>query len=197
MFRTEPFSARELQNLVDRLNRGDLNALWALIYGYRKRLASTLIKRHELLLASGKEGHDAVMDAFIHVAEKWPRAATTLTPRTVEGWLYKVVLNWNIDEWRKRRRERVYIAEAQALGRASFLQGLPEAAFSKEMAEIIECYVDTLDPSSRILFEGSIYDNKTYADLADRLGWTKDQVKHQLTQLRSELRHLLHAMGLL
>ena len=61
----------------------------------------------------------------------------------------------------------------------------------KELARIIETFLDTLTVENRVIFMRRYWFSDTYKDIADRMGITEKTVSMRLTRIRKQMREYL------
>ena len=62
---------------------------------------------------------------------------------------------------------------------------------AKELARIIESFLDTLTVENRVIFMRRYWFSDTYKDIADRMGITEKTVSMRLTRIRKQMREYL------
>ena len=62
---------------------------------------------------------------------------------------------------------------------------------AKELAQIIEKFLDTLTVENRVIFMRRYWFSDTYKDIADRVGITEKMVSMRLTRIRKQMREYL------
>ena len=62
---------------------------------------------------------------------------------------------------------------------------------AKELAHIIEKFLDTLTVENRVIFMRRYWFSDTYKDIADRVGITEKMVSMRLTRIRKQMREYL------
>ena len=62
---------------------------------------------------------------------------------------------------------------------------------AKELARIIETFLDTLTVENRVIFMRRYWFSDTYKDIADRMGITEKTVSMRLTRIRKQMREYL------
>lgn len=68
---------------------------------------------------------------------------------------------------------------------------------AKELARIIESFLDTLSVENRVIFLRRYWFSDTYSDIAQRVGLTEKNVSVRLTRTRSKMREYLLERGVL
>ena len=62
---------------------------------------------------------------------------------------------------------------------------------AKELARIIESFLDTLTEENRVIFMRRYWFSDTYEEIADRIGITEKNVSVRLTRIRKQMREYL------
>ena len=62
---------------------------------------------------------------------------------------------------------------------------------AKELAQIIEKFLDTLTVENRVIFMRRYWFSDTYKDIAERVGITEKMVSMRLTRIRKQMREYL------
>ena len=68
---------------------------------------------------------------------------------------------------------------------------------AKELARIIESFLDTLSVENRVIFMRRYWFSDTYKEIADRVGITEKTVSMRLTRIRKQMREYLVAREVL
>ena len=64
---------------------------------------------------------------------------------------------------------------------------------AKELAALIENFLDTLSVENRVIFMRRYWFSDTYKEIADRVGMTEKMVSMRLTRIRRKMREFLLA----
>ena len=70
-------------------------------------------------------------------------------------------------------------------------QNVEKEMEAKELAHIIENFLDTLSVENRVIFMRRYWFSDTYKDIADRIGITEKTVSMRLTRVRKQMREYL------
>ena len=62
---------------------------------------------------------------------------------------------------------------------------------TKELARLIEQFLDTLSVENRVIFMRRYWFSDTYKDIAKRVGMTEKTVSMRLTRIRKQMREFL------
>ena len=62
---------------------------------------------------------------------------------------------------------------------------------AKELAHMIENFLDTLTVENRVIFMRRYWFSDTYKEIADRVGITEKMVSMRLTRIRKQMREYL------
>ena len=143
-----------------------------------------------------QDAEECVNDAYLGAWNAIPPAR----PDPLSAYLVKIVRNLSLKRyWRQeaaRRSGRCTVAleelEACAAGRET-----PEEALdARELARVIEGFLDTLTTRERVIFMRRYAYLDTYADIAERVGISEKNVSVRLTRIRRRMRRYLTERGM-
>lgn len=154
----------------------DLAELASLFDIHRGRLVA--IVRRRLDTAAGRLDPDAIVsDTFADAARAWPAYQAVRSPEPFV-WLYRIVLDRLIDEWRRHvrpkrdfRREVPWPSHPSIdLGLRADQTGASEAAVRDEQAALLRAAIDRLKDADRevVLLRG--YDDLSFREIGEILG---------------------------
>lgn len=130
---------------------------------------------------------EALQSTFVKAAE----AGHTADPRTIKGWLFRVAYN---EAMLLRRRQAV---DHRATRKVAW-QSNPESAavdsdvLRQEVVERVRRGLETLPPDQRTVVRLRIYEDKTFAEIAEELGIPLGTV---VTRMRAALQKLNRELG--
>ena len=131
------------------------------------------------LLGRHHDALDVVQDVFI----RWDAQCARQTPKQPRGWLRRVTLNRAID---LHRRTRSAPPPADDALRLMAVKDKPAASLDREMLRHdIAAALDNLSDVQRSVLVAKIFDELTFARIADELGLAPSTVKtHYLRAVR-------------
>ncbi len=116
-------------------------------------------------------------------------------PNPLLTYVCKIVRNISLKVYYKKgaaKRNSVYDVAMQEL--EDYLPALNtvEAEIeAKELAHILESFLDTLTKENRVIFMRRYWFSDTYADIAQRVGLTEKNVSVRLTRIRQKMKQYL------
>jgi len=185
---TEPASATDAEDQRDA----------ALAAGGDGEAYARIVRRHQGAVAGWMwrftrdpgEQRELVQDVFV-------QAYTSLPRYRGDGpfghWLHKIAVRAGYAFWRERaRRTRERGLDAEDLER---LAEDPADAGAAEAAEVVARVLERLPPRDRAVLTLLYLEEKTVAEAADLLGWSRSMVKVQAWRARAKVRILLGGGG--
>lgn len=130
---------------------------------------------------------EALQSTFVKAAE----SGHTADPQTIKGWLFRVAYN---EAMLLRRRQSV---DHRATRKIAW-QANPESAavdsevLRQEDVERVQRGLETLSPEQRTVVRLRIYEDKTFAEIAEELGVPLGTV---VTRMRAALQKLNRELG--
>ena len=144
------------------------------VYGWAYRLMG---RHHDAL--------DVVQDVFL----RWSKQCARQIPEAPRGWLRRVTVNRALDLIRQRRANRD--VRSVALEGADDPQGL--AAGDREvLRDDVVSALETLSARQRSVLVAKVYDELTFAEIAQELGIAIPSVKTHYVRAVSTLRDCLN-----
>lgn len=149
----------------------------------------------ENILNDRRDAEECLNDAYLAV---W----NTVPPRRPDpllSYVCRIVRNQALKRYHAnaaRKRNSVYDAALEELAECLPAAGSPqEAAEAKEIAGIINAFLETLDPGSRILFVRRYWHADSIGELAEAFRLSKHAVSVRLSRIRKALRKRLEEEG--
>jgi RNA polymerase sigma-70 factor (ECF subfamily) len=170
-----PAGVDEEGRLVADSVSGDPDAFAALVRMHQRRvfrLVGRFFRRPEDI-------EDAAQDTFLTA---WKKLATYRATAPFEHWLTRVCLNCCYEKLRKRKPVELPLLLD---GDPAAPQAAPEAALE------VERLLRTLPPRDRFILLLLDGEGWSVAEIAERLGWTRVNVKVRAHRARKKLRELL------
>jgi len=131
---------------------------------------------------------ELVQDVFVN-------AYTSLSTYRGDGpflhWLRKVAVRAGYALWRRERKRRVERSLDPEV--AARLTQDPAGASAAEAAEVVHNVLRKLPPRDRIVIVLIHLEERSVAEAADLLGWSRSMVKVQAWRARGKLKKLLSA----
>lgn len=138
-----------------------------------------------------QDADECVNDTYLAAWNAIPPAE----PNPLFAYICKIVRNISLKLYYRKnaaKRNSVYDVAMQeiedCLASADTVESEVEA---KELARIIEDYLDTLSEENRIIFMRRYAYSDTYADIARRVGLTEKNVSVRLTRIRLKMKDYL------
>lgn len=186
--RTEP-SDREL---VERCQRGDLDAYEALVNRYRNKVYGLTYG----MLRNEQDATDLSQETFVR---GWQAIRSFKKNASFYTWLYRIATNLCIDFIRKRdRRPETPFEEAIDPDADADVQEPPsrnplptDEVQRKELREQIEVALLELSPEHRAVIQLREYEGLEYAEIAKAVGCSIGTVMSRLHYARKHLQRLL------
>ena len=173
---------------VERLRRGDLDALSALIERYQDRLYRYLVR----LVREPATAEDLFQQTWIRVAE---RVRTYDPERSFENWLFTVARNIALDHLRRYRPESLDEPLPSGDSRSDMLPseapGAMEAVLAGERAELLAAAMEALPLIFREVLGLRFEQDLKLEEIAEVLGIPLSTVKSRLRRGLEDLRIVL------
>ena len=159
--------------LVEASKKGDQDAFGELVRRHQRRvfrLAGRFFRRPE-------EIEDAAQETFFRA---WRKLDSYRADAPFEHWLTRVCLNCCYGRFRKRRGEEVTL---------EYEPPSPSASMTARLE--VERLLERLDPDDRFVLLLLHGEGWSVAEIADRLGWSRANVKVRAHRARKRLRKVL------
>ena len=161
-----------------------------------RKYGRTLRRISTGILSSVQDAEECVNDAYLGAWAAIPPAR----PRPLLAYLCKIVRNLSLKAYsRKTAQKRGSMYEVAMHEVEGILPGgvSAEAALdAKELARMIETYLDGLSPVNRVIFMRRYAVLDSYADIAVRVGLSEKNVSVRLTRIRAALKTHLEERGI-
>ena len=143
------------------------------------------------ILGSTQDAEECVNDAYLGA---W-NAIPPVHPNPLLSYIVKIVRNISLKiYWRKEAAKRsghYTIALAEIEGCIADQKTVEDEIEARELARIIEAFLDTLTEKQRIIFMRRYAYADTYADIAKRVGISEKNVSVRLTLIRQKMKQYL------
>jgi len=180
-------------SLIERSQRGDLDAFNALVVAYQGQVYSVCLR----MLGSPQPAEDATQETFIAAF----RAVSRFRRGSLRAWLFRIAANVCYDELRRRRsRPQVPLEapagdERPAAEPASPDEPLEERAVRQELARCLEGGLASLPADQRLAVILRDVQGLAYEEVAEATGASLGTVKSRISRGRAALRDFLLAHG--
>jgi RNA polymerase sigma-70 factor, ECF subfamily len=141
---------------------------------HRPRLLEIVRRRIDPALALRVDENDIIHESFIRARERWENRSEKMAPFP---WLYRIVIDCLIDEWRKHNRVKrgglkfeVPWPERSSAQLAGSLTSPSEALARKEQIERVQIVMQTLEEEDRNVLTMQILDELTFREIGEVLG---------------------------
>lgn len=137
------------------------------------------------------DAEECVIDAYLGVWNVIPPER----PNPLLTFVCKIVRNISIKKYHTKtavKRNSAYDVAMEEI--ANYIlspQNVEKEIEAKELAHIIENFLDTLSVENRVIFMRRYWFSDTYKDIADRIGITEKTVSMRLTRIRKQMREYL------
>ena len=149
------------------------------------------------ILFDRMDAEECVNDAYLGA---W-NAIPPVRPNPLLTYLCKIVWNLSLKRYYMKeaiKRNSTYDVAMEELEAYLSSPNTVEAEVeAKELARIIESFLDTLSVENRVIFLRRYWFSDTYSDIAQRVGLTEKNVSVRLTRTRSKMREYLLERGVL
>jgi RNA polymerase sigma-70 factor (ECF subfamily) len=174
--------------LVARLQRGDRNALCALVRRWERPLFLIAFR----ITGQAAEAEDVRQQVFVKLLEA-PGAVRE--PEVFPAWIRRAVVNAALSALRQRKR-RQKIRIQQTANRAEAVVLHPdEGLLAEEQARQLSGALSQLEPEARALLSLRFDQDLTFAEIAEVLDEPASTIKSRLARSVERLRGLLKTHG--
>lgn len=143
------------------------------------------------ILKDRADAEECVNDAYLGVWDSVPPQ----NPNPLVTYLCKIVRNISLKRYcQKTAKKRNSIYDVALSELDAFLPSkntVESEVEAKELAVIIEKFLDTLSEENRIIFMSRYWFADTYADISKRVGLSEKNVSVRLTRARRQLKQYL------
>lgn len=148
-----------------------------------RKLANNIVNSRE-------DAEECVNDAYLGVWNAIPPAR----PHPLRAYLVKVVRNvaWKVCERRQAaKRSGCTVALEELEGCLTDGKTVEDEVEAKELAQLIEAFLDTLTAKERVIFMRRYGFMDSYGEIARRVGISEKNVSVRLARMRRKLRDYL------
>ena len=137
------------------------------------------------------DAEECVNDAYLGVWNVIPPER----PNPLLTFVCKIVRNISIKKYHAKTAVKRNSAYDVAMEEVTYYilspQNVEKEIEAKELAHIIENFLDTLSVENRVIFMRRYWFSDTYKEIADRIGITEKTVSMRLTRIRKQMREYL------
>lgn len=143
------------------------------------------------ILNSQRDAEECVNDAYLGAWNAIPPAK----PNPLQAYICKIVRNISLNLYYRKeaaKRNSVYDVAIQELEAYLSAPSTVETEIeARELARIIENFLDTLTVENRVIFMRRYWFYDSYKDIAERVGLTEKIVSVRLTRTRQKMKKYL------
>ncbi len=143
------------------------------------------------ILYDRRDVEECINDSYLGVWNVIPPER----PNPLLTFVCKIVRNISIKKYHAktaRKRNSTYdVAMSEVENHILSPNSVETEMEAKELAHIIEEFLDTLTVENRVIFIRRYWFSDTYKDIADRIGITEKNVSMRLTRIRKQMREYL------
>lgn len=186
---SSPDPARQDLLWMERIKKGDLDALQLLIEAHQIRVIGTVAK----MLGDDSDAEDIAQQVFIRV---WKSSGRYTPTAKFTTWLFKITRNLVFNELRRRKRHPVVPLE-QEMERPAFQPADPgvlppdASLLDAELQIVLQRAIDSLPETQRMAIILRRYEELPYEEISEILDLSVPAVKSVLFRARAELRERL------
>ena len=184
------------EELVGRVQAGDLTAFDSLVLRYRRKLTAVAWR----FFPDSADAEDLVQDAFV-------RAFTNLEKLRpgvpFQNWLYRITINICLDQLRKQARRPQQAkpdptrTDQDWLERQLYREGTyakPRFRDHLVAQELINKVLQRISPKDRLILHLLYGEGRSVKEVASTLGWSNTNVKVRAFRARRALRNYLNQL---
>ena len=143
------------------------------------------------ILNSWPDAEECVNDAYLGAWNAIPPAK----PNPLQAYLCKIVRNISLKLYYRKeaaKRNSTYDIAMEELKRQLSSPNTVETEIeARELARIIESFLDTLTLENRVIFMRRYWFSDSYKDIAERMGLTEKNISVRLTRIRQKMKQYL------
>lgn len=143
------------------------------------------------ILNNRRDAEECVNDAYLGAWNAIPPAK----PNPLQAYICKIVRNISLKVYYRKeaaKRNSIYDVAIQELEAYLSTPSTVETEIeARELARIIENFLDTLTVENRVIFMRRYWFSDSYKDIAERVGLTEKNVSVRLTRTRQKMKQYL------
>ena len=144
------------------------------------------------ILNSWPDAEECVNDAYLGAWNTIPPAK----PDPLQAYICKIVRNISLKLYYRKKaakRNSTYDIAMEELKRQLSSPNTVETEIeARELAHIIESFLDTLTIENRVIFMRRYWFSDRYKDIAERVGLTEKNISVRLTRIRQKMKQYLN-----
>ena len=143
------------------------------------------------ILNDRQDAEECVNDAYLGTWNAIPPAK----PNSLLSFVCRIVRNLSLKRYAQRtaakRNSHYDVALEELQDCLAGSKSIEEEIAQRELAQIIEAFLDTLSRQDRVIFLRRYWFSDAYVDIAKQVGISEKNVSVRLTRIRKELRKYL------
>jgi len=151
------------------------------------RYGSPLLTYLHRMVADRHRGEELFQEVFLAV---WLKRKTYRFPRAFKPWLFAIAANRCRVDFRKVKPPHVLLDESPIIP-VSTVTSPPDTAISTETAALVEAAVAQLAPQQRAVIVMRIWNQLSYAEIAESVGRSEGTVRSHMHHGLASLRRYL------
>ena len=156
-----------------------------------KKYGKVFYKISNNILNDRLDAEECVSDSYLGTWNAIPPAR----PIPLLTFVCKIVRNLSLKRYHAKtamKRNSIYdVAISEVTNYIISPDSVEEEVDAKELARIIESFLDTLTKENRVIFMRRYWFSDSYEEIADRLGISEKNVSVRLTRIRKQMREYL------
>lgn len=169
--------------LIARISAGDEGAFSVLFEKYYTRIYGNALQ----LLKVPAMAEDIAQQVFLRV---WEHRSRLNEVEQLRAWLFQIARNLIADRFREKVLEERYISFAIELLQSTG-ESPEDVIMHRQRADILKQALDGLSPKQRAVYSLSREEGKTYQEIAEQLGISRDTVKEYMQIALARIRQYL------
>lgn len=167
---------REKSELLKQVREGDTEAMGKLMERHQPWLRAFAVR----LEGNDPDGADLLQETYLKVLRFFSRFDGRSTLRT---WLYRIMVNTFLDGKRRKHRQGL---------QGAFLEDCPDPGttnplqreIAREECDLVRGALDRLPPKQRAVLTLKVYEHRSYDEIGEILGISRDAVKMNMVYAR-------------
>lgn len=156
-----------------------------------KKYGKVFYKISNNILNDRLDAEECVSDSYLGTWNAIPPAR----PIPLLTFVCKIVRNLSLKRYHAKtamKRNSIYdVAMSEVANYIISPNSVEEEVDAKELAQIIESFLDTLTKENRVIFMRRYWFSDSYEEIADRVGISEKNVSVRLTRIRKQMREYL------
>ena len=156
-----------------------------------KKYGKVFYKISNNILNDRLDAEECVSDSYLGTWNAIPPAR----PIPLLTFVCKIVRNLSLKRYHAKtamKRNSIYdVAISEVTNYIIYPDSVEEEVDAKELARIIESFLDRLTKENRVIFMRRYWFSDSYEEIADRVGISEKNVSVRLTRIRKQMREYL------